>query len=370
MTTSHRGFTEMVGERIRLARKAAKLTQEELAEQMGFKDRQILSNIEGGTRKVAADELMHLMELLGRPMEWFTDPYLIPEPDVISWRARRDSVQLGAYETKARNLVSAFRRFHDILGIKLNPVAPKLELTRRNSFEDAWAAAEGLVEQWQLGEIPVSKLEAVLSGLNVHVLSVDAEPDISGAACHLPQLNVILVNRQEPPARRHFTVVHESFHLITWDVLPPGPVDREYDDPSKAPRTEQLADNFASALLMPHAPIAKRWQARGNAEIHGWILEIAEQFGVSGTALYYRLRNLGLLTEGMVVEAGIDLGRLVRHEQFDPPPLYSEAFAEVLRQVLDRGLVSVRKAAGLLDSTIEDLEDLFTQYNMQVPFAL
>jgi hypothetical protein len=39
-------------------------------------------------------------------------------------------------------------------------------------------------------------------------------------------------------------------------------------------------------------------------------------------------------------------------------------------EVLDRGFVSVRKAASLLDCTIEDLAGLFEEYRMPVPFDL
>jgi predicted HTH domain antitoxin len=37
---------------------------------------------------------------------------------------------------------------------------------------------------------------------------------------------------------------------------------------------------------------------------------------------------------------------------------------------LDRGELSVRRAAELLDCTVEDLEDLFKSYELRVPFDL
>lgn len=370
MSTSQDRFTARIGERIQIARKQAKTTQQQLSDRLGFKDRQILSNIEAGNRRVSAEELTSLIDLLQRPLEWFTDPYLIPEERVISWRANRDSVQVDKYEPKARNLVAMFRRLHEQLEIRINPVLPTLNLSKRNSYEDAWMAAEGLVEQWSMGETPANQLPDFLSKLNINVLFVETEDDVSGAACHLPQINVILVNRNQSPWRQNFTTVHESFHLMTWDAMPPAVIDTEYEDPRKAPRSEQISENFSSALLMPQAAIEKRWHARREEDMHDWILRMAKDFGVSGSAMYYRLRNLGLLTDAILLDENVDQNRLVRREAFDKSPLYSETFVGMLRQVLDRGLMSVRKAAKLLDCTIEDLEDIFRTYNMQVPFQL
>ena len=52
------------------------------------------------------------------------------------------------------------------------------------------------------------------------------------------------------------------------------------------------------------------------------------------------------------------------------PRLFSQRFVKRLHRALDRGDLSVRRAAGLLDCTIEDLEDLFKSYEMEVPFDL
>ncbi len=51
-------FTQLVGERIRLAREGAGLSQEKLTQALGFNDRQTLSTIELGQRRVSAEELV------------------------------------------------------------------------------------------------------------------------------------------------------------------------------------------------------------------------------------------------------------------------------------------------------------------------
>src|SRR6185503_20572604 len=72
---------------------------------------------------------------------------------------------------------------------------------------------------------------------------------ISGAACRLPELDVVIINRHEVVGRRNFDLAHELFHILTWEAMPP-----EHSEESRETggnRVEQLANNFASAVLMP-----------------------------------------------------------------------------------------------------------------------
>ena len=74
---------------------------------------------------------------------------------------------------------------------------------------------------------------------------------VSGAACRLPALDAVLINRREAPGRRHFDLAHEVFHILTWDTMPPEHI--EVASEQSKNRVEQLANSFASAILMPQA---------------------------------------------------------------------------------------------------------------------
>ncbi len=54
----------LFGTRVRALREARNLTQEQLSERLGFKDRQTLSAIETGERRLAADELLRAVAVL------------------------------------------------------------------------------------------------------------------------------------------------------------------------------------------------------------------------------------------------------------------------------------------------------------------
>ena len=368
-----RSFNLMVGERVKAARKTLGMTQQELSKGLDLKDRQILSNIESGLRKVSSDELLALMRILEKSLDYFTDPFLLLEPKVFSWRTQAPPSVIDAYENKARNMVMAFRRFSEQLGERFSPLAFKLHLSKRSTFEEAWEAGEALAEKFALGDTPAAKLHrAVEREMNIVLLYVDPPESISGAACRLPEFNAVLINRSEVPGRRNYDLAHEVFHMLTWDMMPPPPREMMYDDPRKGPRVERLADNFSAGLLMPRKSLQTKWEHKGGVDLHEWITKTAREYCVSAKALYYRLLNLNWLSDTDIQR--INLERLTMSKdtcrEESRPKLYSQVFVDRLRRTLERGLVSVRKAASLLDCTIEDLEDLFKAYGMKVPFDL
>lgn len=219
-------FDVMLGRRVRTAREEARMSQNGLSAQLGFENRQVLSNIESGKRKLGVDELLKLMQLLRKELEYFTDPLRLVG-EAISWRANLKAQNIiSKYEPQAGGIVAAYRAFAKQLGE--NPGAPhvQLSLTKRSSLEDAANAADKLAADWQLGDVPAQVLPAAIEQrLGVPVLFIDAPQAISGAASKLEDLSLILINRNEPEYRRNYDLAHELFHILTWQAMPPDPLD-------------------------------------------------------------------------------------------------------------------------------------------------
>ncbi len=246
-----------------------------------------------------------------------------------------------------------------------------LSLTTKSSYEDAHNAADWLSSEWKLGELPASNLEtAITERLRALVLYVDAPHGISGAAFRLPEFNAILINRKEPEGRRNFDLAHELFHLLTWETI--RPAHTETGMLNAKGRPEQLANCFASALLMPERKIRtwldevpslpnkdrKAWQA--------WLNDRAYDLRVSTPALQWRMVQLGLLPKGDVDN---NLDWFADREMEIPAP-FSEDFMRTLARGIEAGKVSVRKVASLLGLTIDELADLFREHNIAVPFDI
>ncbi len=365
-------FAAMIGDRIALARSEAELSQVELAAKLGFNDRQTVSAMEGGVRAVSAEELVRLGEILGRPLEFFTDPHLLVEKGEFSYRTTAASAKLPQFEETARRLLEANHRFRHLLDEPASPLVGQLrEVTAQTTPEMVCAFGHQLSRRWDLGDSPAKKLSSMIEAqLHVLVLHVDAPAGVSGAACRLREGDVVLLNRQEPAFRRNWTLAHELFHLLTWSELPPPRVDPELAETAAGkPKVEKQADAFAAGLLMPLTTTRTVW-ACTSGEVHQRILKCADHFQVSGQAAFYRLRTLGCL--GREQSAKVDQAKLSRNrtEGGPTPPLYNAELVRRLHAVLERGMATVRYAADALDTDIEGLRELFAVYGLDVPFDL
>ena len=243
--------TQFIGTRIKALREERKLSQDDLAQIFGFKDRQTISAIETGERRVTADELMLAVKKFKVTLDYFTDPFMLIGEGRFSWRQTHVSADvLNDYERNAGRWIAAFRAIAPKVGRAAPLLRPSLGLAKRSSFEDAMEAGERFVAEYELGDIPAARLAEVMERqLHILVLMIDTLEGVSGAACRLPELDVVLINRREVVGRRHFDLAHELFHILTWEAMPPEHSEKMMETGGN--RIEQLANNFASAVLMP-----------------------------------------------------------------------------------------------------------------------
>src|SRR5438477_10530450 len=78
--------TDLIGLRMKALREERKLSQDDVARLFGFKDRQTVSAIETGERRLSAEELITAVEKLGAPLDYFTNPFLLLGEGRFSWR--------------------------------------------------------------------------------------------------------------------------------------------------------------------------------------------------------------------------------------------------------------------------------------------
>lgn len=102
-------------------------------------------------------------------------------------------------------------------------------------------------------------------------------------------------------------------------------------------------------------------------ELIGRLNGVADELHVTSSALRWRLaalRKLNKKTASVVPESAL---RNNGHER-EPgaqPPLFSRPFAELLAAALERGYLSVRRAASLCGLAIEELQELFATHGIE-----
>jgi Zn-dependent peptidase ImmA (M78 family)/transcriptional regulator with XRE-family HTH domain len=362
---------DLIGARLKALREEKNLSQDDLARVFGFKDRQTVSAIETGERRVSAEELITAVEKLGAPLDYFTNPFLLVGEGRFSWRQSASGLpRLEAFERSAGRWIAAYRTLAPQVGRPIPLLRRTLGITSRHSFEEAAAAGERFAAEFRLGDIPAARLAEVMEReLGVLVLNIDAFKGVSGAACRLPALDTVLINRREPAGRRHFDLAHELFHILTWDTMPPEHVEDAAEQSRN--RVEQLANSFASAVLMPVAVLDRfgPW----DRDLVRRLNAAADRLEVTATALKWRLLGLGRIER--TAAKGVPDAALRNNGRPAPareplPPLFSRPFVEVIALAIGQGRLTARRAADLTDTTLEDLAELCAAYGVDAPFDL
>jgi Zn-dependent peptidase ImmA (M78 family)/transcriptional regulator with XRE-family HTH domain len=364
-----------LGLRVKKGRESKGWTQEQLSEALGINDRQTISDIENGKRAVKPDELVRLTDVLDRDLEYFLDPFAVAGEAQFSWRAAPEVPQerLDRFESRAGRWIGLLRWLREAEHGRINPLKHSLRLAAQSSFEDAQQSAERLVETLDLGLVPAERLiERIERDLDILVLFVDTDDtsdgnSISGATCHVNDLRVILVARHESEGRRFYDLAHELFHALTWDAIKPAHREsNSFEERARGKRVEQLANNFAAALLMPLTAL-NRVLDRRRMDDFAHLTQGAMQLRVAPAALAWRLFNLKWIGDDTRVALTAERQRTSME---GAPKRLSLTFVQMLQGAIDHGRLSARKAAKALDMTLSQLGDLFHEHGLTVPFEL
>lgn len=355
-------------------REARGATQEQLATALEFNDRQTLSEIEGGGRPIAFAELSKAARYFGVKLDYFTDPLRLAGEAKFSWRRTLEvGEELNTFEDRAGGWIATYRHLSRLKGDSVNSSLTQIGLTSKSSFEEAWAEGEAIARHLALGDVPAAKLARALEERwDTLALYVDALTGISGAACQVGAMNAVIINRRESEGRQNFDLAHEVFHLITWSKMEPMRIEGDVQLTSRYKRIEALADNFAAGLLMPaisiERHIAENPLPRDTAQLVQWIRSAASLFMVSGDAMRWRLSCLRHIPQ--TTAKRLDAAAIRVPSTNVVPPQFSRRFVEVLGWGIERGHISVRRAAEVIGNSIDDLADLFSEHGLKTPFDM
>src|SRR6202042_872202 len=137
-------------------------------------------------------------------------------------------------------------------------------------------------------------------------------------------------------------------------------------------RIEQLANNFASALLMPARLVERfgNWAALAGGALAAQLKSVADAFQVTASALKWRLVALGKLKLAAARALADQLLRQAAPKKSNLPPLFSRMFMDVVARALEDGRISARRAAGVLDMTGDELSKVFEAHAITSPVGL
>jgi Zn-dependent peptidase ImmA (M78 family)/transcriptional regulator with XRE-family HTH domain len=319
-----------LGRRLKAAREACYLTQDEVAGHIGV-SRSTIAQMELGNRAVTSLELDKLAYLYGRDIRAFLADDFQPEDALVAvFRRHPDMIREDQVLAAARHSLAAGREVTNLerlLGVDADLTAlpsytVKPPATKWEAIQQGERIAVEERRRLGFGGSPLPSVAELLEAQGVRTAKAELPEDVSGLTVAEPDVGVlVVVNATHVPWRQRFSFAHEYCHVLL-DRDQKGAISRTTD---RDTLPEVRANAFAAAFLMPADGVtgflqglAKGQPSRLRAEVFDEeaslaaqarpapgtqdiqlydVVLLAHHFGVSRVSALYRLKNLKLLNE-------------------------------------------------------------------------
>ena len=373
---------EVLAGRLREAREAAGLTQDQVASKLEL-SRPTIAQMELGRREVTSLELDRLAWLYGRDIRsFFGEEFRGEDALTVLFRAdpglgREDTAdELRWCMAVGRELCNLER----LLGLDAERLAPsRYELPRPQNRWDAIQQGERIAAEERrrldLGDAAVADVAELLENQGVRAMTIPLPADVSGLTAREESIGIIVAaNSTHAVLRRRFSYAHEYAHVLL-DQNRAGTVSRASD---RAELLEVRANAFAAAFLMTDTGLRRfieglgkgrpsrassdvgsdegvvRAESRarpGSQDIQIYdVVHVVHAFGVSTIAALYRLGNLRprILNDeergrlASMIDSGIDAEARNALGLPEPEALY-EVHDQIRHRLVSLGLEAYRQ---------------------------
>jgi Zn-dependent peptidase ImmA (M78 family)/DNA-binding XRE family transcriptional regulator len=273
-----------LGERLLVARKAARLSQRDLGERVGVSATAI-SKYERDLDVPSSGVLLRLARATDRRVDFFLRSRDI-RVSCVDYRKRASlgEKDKAAILAKVRDGAERYLEALDLFGSGDQSIAvATLPVISIASVDEAENAAEKVREAWKLGLGPIERMVDVLEDNGVLVLTVAASARFDGFTCLVDDiLPVVAVRAGIPGDRQRMSLAHELGHLVL--RFAPG-VD-----------AEKAAYRFGASFLVPRdAVIRELGRSRSAFEVPEELALLKQKYGISMQAWIYRAQDLKVI---------------------------------------------------------------------------
>jgi Zn-dependent peptidase ImmA (M78 family)/DNA-binding XRE family transcriptional regulator len=290
-----------IGERLRIAREVAKVTQATAAETIGAARTTIIA-LEQGKRRVRIDELQKLAVLYGTSANAILRCEAIHVDMIPRFRKLAPNTD-DAVEVAARllnDLVRAEVELENALGVKRRWSYPQERpILPGDVHTQAQQDAQEMRDWLGLGSGLILDIVSILSlqlGIRVYLRRLDAR--ISGLFAYDESVGAcILLNANHPADRLRQSGVHELAHFVSSRHQPEALT----EDEKFVSREERYAKVFQSFFLAPPRAVRQHFAEITAGQSHltrRHVILLAHTFGISREAMVRRLEELGLAQKG------------------------------------------------------------------------
>jgi len=352
--------------RIREIREQHALSQQELADLMGWKSHASIVAIENGEKNVKIQELLKLSSILSTPLEsFFSETSSTSERPTILWRKKAADSKIVLREEY--NLIEYYKNYQLVERLSQTKSLSTKYLPKKtfdiHSDQYKWVnqLAESIHKDFHLGDYPAESLIKCLEE-EYGVLLISRPLEEGSAACYRDESgSVIILNEKEVRWRQIFSLAHELFHLITWNE---ELISKIQSDETLFNKNESLADAFAAALLMPQTMI--NHDVSESKLTYSFIIALAGKYQVSKQAMLWRLHHLRFITKEEVQLALKDPEFLkfdheISKQVFTATSSLGNRFIRLAYLSYENGKLSKTKFARILKVKLRDLEQYLAE---------
>lgn len=284
---------KIIPERIREAREATGLTDEQFAELIGV-SRQSVGTYETGAFAPRGEVFSKIIAITRQPPAFFTatrkhraESFLPPTWRSLKRMQRPDRLRIGRRLEWAFYIAEYVAEFVDLPPVNLPVIEFDYEFDGNERIEEI---ADQLREFWNVGYGPITDLAPLLEYHGIIVIEEPVRCEDMDAVSRWQggRPYVLYAADQESNSRKLFNLAHELGHLILHNGVEVS--SRNLD------RLEFQANRFAGALLLPRRTFAREIAST----TIDYFLSLKGRWRVAVAAMIYRCKELGILNPDQV----------------------------------------------------------------------
>lgn len=338
---------DIFSKRLKSAREMKNLSMAALSNLLGGSvSPQAIYKYEAGKMLPGSALLIDLSKVLEVPVDFFFRPYTVS----ISGIEFRKKSKLGIKERKsiegiAIDKVERYVEIEDVAGIKAEN---QLLVIPVKDEEDVVNAAHDLRDRWGMADGNIVNVIKLLEDHGIIVIEIEASGDFDGLSGMANEIPVIVLNKEFPCAeRKRFTALHELGHLVM-----------RFEEGTDERRIESLCHLFASEMLLPREVFKEKVGDLYHRQISlQEFAEIQRRYGISIDALMYKAKEAGMIPESRYRNYCILKNTRQAFREYAMASRtvmeFSDKFSYLVFNALAKDLISVSKAASLLDMPVD-----------------
>lgn len=341
--------------RLKNARLKSGLSLQQLADQVGL-SKQMISKYEKGLSTPASDKLIELSRILKVKVDQL---FRKPEYEIGEISFRKRSKLKGkrelALKEEIRTKIENYLLIEDLLGISHGFENPLVNFPIQTR-SDAKKAASKLKEAWRIGFDAIYNAVDLFEEKRIKVIEVtDHTGEFDGLATWVDQkYPMIVISKDSPVERKRFTLFHELGHIVlNLNALS----EKEH---------EKCCNEFASEMLLSEENLKMELGSSRKEIFLEEIINVQEKYGISISAIVYKLGECGIISKNHVKDffislrmdskfkSKIELSRYQGSEQ-------SSRFENLVLRALSQENISHSKASSLLELSLSELKTQYLQ---------